>query len=315
MAGWQSGHAAACKAVYAGSIPASASRIIYNGKHMKVAIIGFGFVGKALSNGILNNVDIYKVDPKLNTNIIDLIKFKPDIIFICAPTPMNDDGSQDISIIELIINKIIEFDINLNSDIVLKSTILPDNLKNLKKILPNIIYNPEFLREKHANEDFINSNLIVFGSDNNDYLKISNFYQNFTKCINQDYIKTDLTTASLLKYAINSFLATKVSFFNELNELFLKSGAEESWDSFISYIDKDRRIGSSHMNVPGHDGRKGFGGACLPKDSNALIKYAMSLNTNLNVLKKAISTNNKIRAGYNDLIEREIDQNITYKKE
>ena len=67
---------------------------------MRVGIIGYGFVGKALANGIKNKVDIFKVDPKLGTSISDLINFNPEIIFICVPTPMNDDGSQDIKILK-----------------------------------------------------------------------------------------------------------------------------------------------------------------------------------------------------------------------
>ena len=73
---------------------------------MRVGIIGYGFVGKALANGIKNKVDIFKVDPKLGTSISDLINFSPEIIFICVPTPMND-GSQDIKILKKVIDELI----------------------------------------------------------------------------------------------------------------------------------------------------------------------------------------------------------------
>ena len=67
---------------------------------MKIGIIGYGFVGKALAEGLTDDVEIYKVDPKLNTSLIDLKEFRPNVIFICLPTPMNEDGSQDISILK-----------------------------------------------------------------------------------------------------------------------------------------------------------------------------------------------------------------------
>ena len=74
---------------------------------MKIAIIGFGFVGKALFNGLDEGVDVLKVDPKLNTSIKDLLEFKPEVVFICLPTPMKDDGSQDISRTTVIQNRIV----------------------------------------------------------------------------------------------------------------------------------------------------------------------------------------------------------------
>ena len=78
---------------------------------MKIAIIGFGFVGKALFNGLIEGIEILKIDPKLNTSIDNLSKFNPEVIFICLPTPMNNDGSQDISIVKETLEEITRFDI------------------------------------------------------------------------------------------------------------------------------------------------------------------------------------------------------------
>ena len=83
---------------------------------------------------------------------------------------------------------------------------------------------------------------------------------------------------------------------------------EEEWENFISIISKDTRIGESHMNVPGHDGKLGFGGACFPKDSLALVKLAKNLNIELSVLETVIKSNNKIRKEYLDLDSRETEQ-------
>ena len=277
---------------------------------MKVGIIGYGFVGEALNQGLTGDIAVKKIDPKLGTNINDLKDFKPDIIFICVPTPMNEDGTQDISIIKEIINDLKNN--HLSSLIILKSTILPVYINDIKDFLPSIVYNPEFLREKHALNDFINSELIVFGGDEDACLRASEFYSKYTKCINKNYIFTDVIAASLIKYTINSFLATKVIFFNEINQVFKSSGTSEDWENFISALSFDNRIGSSHMMVPGHDRRHGFGGACLPKDSNALLEYAKILGVNLSLIKTMINTNNKIRASYNTRTEREIEQNISF---
>ena len=264
---------------------------------MKIGIIGYGFVGKALAAGLNEDVSLLKIDPKLNTNINDLIDFKPNAIFICVPTPMNEDFSQDISILNDVIKKLNV--LNLQSLIVIKSTVLPKYIIEIEKQISEFIYNPEFLREKHANQHFIDSKLIVFGQNNTSAKKLEEIYRDHSKCICTDYIYTDAIAASLIKYSINSFLATKVTFFNELNSLFNQSGTEESWDNFILAIANDPRIGNSHMQVPGHDGRLGFGGACLPKDSNAFNIYSEEVGEPLSLLKKVIKTNNKIRAKYN----------------
>ena len=280
-------------------------------KYMKIAIIGFGFVGKALYSGLIDNSDTCLIDPKLNTSIIDLKDANPEIIFICVPTPVSDDGlSQDTSILEKVL---IEIDnLKLSTSIVIKSTVLPDKLEELNA-LHEIIYNPEFLREKTANYDFINSDLIIIGGKKESSKKLGLFYDLHTKCKCKEYIYTDIVAASFVKYTINSFLASKVLFFNELQALYKSSGTKTPWDEFIKIISIDKRIGDSHMDVPGHDGRFGFGGACLPKDSSAFVHYSIKAKKPLNLLKKAIKLNKLIRSKYNNLTEREKVQNIKYK--
>ena len=278
---------------------------------MKIGIIGYGFVGKALANGLNDDVEIIKIDPKLNTSSKDLIGFNPDIIFVCLPTPMMDDGSQDIIILENALNDLKNN--NIKCHVVIKSTVLPGNIENIEKIFPDFVYNPEFLREKSADDDFINSKLIIFGGGKSNIEFVASFYKQHTKCACKDYIFTDAVSASLIKYTINSFLATKVIFFNEIFNLFNKINTTESWDNFTSFISKDERVGSSHMMVPGHDDRLGFGGACFPKDTAALSKYANSLEVELSLIKSVINKNNKIRSGYNSQTDREEEQNISFK--
>ena len=277
---------------------------------MKIGIIGFGFVGKALQNGLKEDVNSIEIDPKLNTNIEDLKNHKPDIVFICLPTPMNDDGRQNIDIVNKVISEINKFDSNLL--IVLKSTILPKYVEEISRICKNLVINPEFLRENYAEEDFINSEIIIFGGKEENCNKLSYFYKNHTNCICKEHIITDDKSASLIKYTINSFLALKVIFFNEMKSVFKNLNSETKWSDFINALSKDKRMGSSHMNVPGPDGRYGFGGPCFPKDVSALVEYSKEIGHELSLLKKANAINNSIRAKYNDLTIREIEQNIKY---
>ena len=280
---------------------------------MKIGIVGFGFVGKALRNGLKDDVNCVEIDPKLKTEISDLKDHNPEIIFLCLPTPMNDDGTQNISIINDVIKEIFKF--NQNPLIVIKSTILPKYVESITSGNSNIVINPEFLREKFANEDFVNSEIIVFGGEENNCKKLSNFYKNHTNCICKEHIITDRISASLIKYTINSFLALKVTFFNEMKSLYDSLNSSYDWEDFIKALSKDRRLGSSHMSVPGPDGRLGFGGPCFPKDVNALIKYSQEIGFELNLLKKANSINNNIRAKYNNETAREKEQNIKFNTE
>ena len=279
-------------------------------RKLKLGIVGHGFVGKATDWGFNKRVSKFIVDPLLDTNILNLKEFEPEIVFICVPTPMCDDGSQDSSIIEDVIKELILYCPSAIK--VIKSTVLPSLLDKLHKLDSKLIYNPEFLREKHANLDFVNSEMIIFGGDRNISSQVSNAYLRHSRCKTKEHIFTDLKTASFIKYAINTFLASKVIFFNELHSVYEKLEVKDSWESIVNFISKDSRIGQSHMNVPGHDGRKGFGGACFPKDSLALIKFAKSLDIDLNLLISTVKVNNKIRSEYKELDSRESEQNVTF---
>ena len=279
-------------------------------RKLKLGIVGHGFVGKATDWGFNKRVSKFIVDPLLDTNIVDLKEFEPEIVFICVPTPMSDDGSQDSSIIENVIKELV---LHCPDTIkVVKSTVLPTLLDELHKFDSKLVYNPEFLREKHANLDFLNSEMIIFGGDRNISTQVSNAYLRHSRCKTKEHIFTDLKTASFIKYSINTFLASKVIFFNELHSVYEKLQVNDSWESVVNTISKDSRIGDSHMNVPGHDGRKGFGGACFPKDSLALIKFAKSLDIDMNALISTVKINNKIRSVYGDLDSRESEQNVSF---
>ena len=275
----------------------------------KIAIIGYGFVGKAMEKGFSKGTNILLIDPILNRPIGDLAAFNPEFIFICLPTPMLSGGSQDNSILIEVLNELKE--VKNDALIILKSTVTPSNLIELEKICDRLVYNPEFLREKNYLEDFKNSTFIILGGNKADNKKVMNLYENHSLCKSKNFLEMDLKSASLIKYSINSFLASKVIFFNQIKDVFDSTNVEIDWEHFIDCISNDTRIGNSHMMVPGPDGKHGFGGACFPKDLSAFINYAEKIGVDLSLLKNVKNINNAMRKDY-DSDHREIEQNITY---
>ncbi len=279
---------------------------------MKIGIIGNGFVGKTVDEGFSLQSTNYVIDPKLNNDIASLEGINLDIIFICVPTPMSDDGSIDTKIIFEVFSEIKKY--CNNCLVVIKSTVTPEAIKGILDIYPKTIYNPEFLREKHALEDFIDSPALIFGGEKKYSEKAASIYNEHAICKTKNYIYTDIFSASLVKYTINSFLALKVTFFNQIFHIFSKADTSISWQEFTNTISSDIRVGSSHMDVPGHDGKMGFGGACFPKDTAALLRYAQSVGSKFTLLEEAIEVNNKIRSSYSSLDAREKEQGIFFNK-
>ena len=278
---------------------------------MKIGIVGYGFVGKAVDYGFKRNIEKIIIDPKLDTSISNLKSHNPEFIFICVPTPMNLDGDQDSSIIEKVLAEI-------NKDysesvVIVKSTVLPSIIEKLSKSHKHFVYNPEFLREKTANEDFVNASSLILGGESDDLKRVAELYNNHSDCKIVEVHETDVISASLVKYSINTFLASKVIFFNQLYDIYRALTSDIKWDEFITMINSDKRIGESHMDVPGHDGRLGFGGACFPKDTAALLSLSKDIDKEFSLLKEVIRINNKIRMQYNELDEREKEQGVNYK--
>ena len=260
---------------------------------MNLGIIGRGFVGSAVANGFDKDCDQIIVDPKYTDNTIeDVIDCK--LVFVCVPTPVSEDGSCDTTIANDVLTELNR--LQYKGVVVIKSTIIPDYLHEFKKEFElKIVYNPEFLTEVNANEDFKNPPFQVFGGKWRDCEVVEKAYLRHSSVRIVPTFKVDLTTASLLKYTINSWLATKVTFFNELKQLHELGSSMVSWEQFTDMLSRDERIGNSHMQVPGPDGEPGFGGHCLPKDTEALLNYANKKNIKMSVLRKAVQTNKKIK--------------------
>lgn len=264
---------------------------------MKIGIIGKGFVGSAVANGFDRKVEQFVVDPRINDNSInDLVRdFDPPLLFLCLPTPKhNSHLDVDVSAVRQALSDL--SDLNYKGIVVIKSTITPDHLTTMKKDFKlKLVYNPEFLTEANSLQDFVNPNMQILGGKWRDCEAVEKAYIRHSSVKTVPTFKTDMITASLIKYTINSWLALKVTFFNELHGLFENSGAAPQWSQFTDMLTRDPRIGDSHTNVPGPDGKFGYGGHCFPKDTKAFLYYSKLKKKELTLLKAAIQLNEKQR--------------------
>ena len=201
-----------------------------------------------------------------------------DFVFVCVPTPMYEDGSQDLSYVENVFLKATEKPVYI-----LKSTVLPGTTDSLSKQYASfkIIFSPEFLTERNTKLDMLTQSRIILGGDLSLTEKQKNLFNERFKIKN--VIQTDAKAAELTKYMNNTFFATKVSIMNEFKLLCDKIGA--NWEDALRGFVSDGRIGDSHLNVPGHDGKLGYGGTCFPKDVNALLSFSNKHNIHLNTIK------------------------------
>ena len=264
---------------------------------MKIGVLGQGYVGSAIKIGFekkyktLNTFDKYK-DSSSTVSSLEELTQSSNIIFICLPTPMKENGECDTGIVEKEITKIDQYSTE-NKIIVIKSTIPPGTTKKINKKSNNIdiVFNPEFLTEQNFIEDFKKQNRIVLGGNKKSVQAIEKVYKIIFPTTK--IIKTDSTTAEMIKYLTNTFLATKVSFANEIKMICDKIDVD--YDKVIEYSLYDKRLGNSHWAVPGPDGKLGFGGSCFPKDINALIYFAKEKGLDLDLLQSVWKTNLKVR--------------------
>jgi len=278
---------------------------------LRIGIIGYGFVGQAVEYSFMTqNTETFIVDPKYNDNTLDdLVEWNPGLIFVCLPTPSNNDGSIDASLVS---NTVKNLKSRLNAFIIIKSTITPRIVSEITSQEFNIAYVPEFLSEGNAKFDMVNSDFMIIGTNfTAAYESVMNYYEKYSMCKKGiNYINVTPSEASFVKYTINTFLAMKTAYFNELYSLADATGV--NYQNILKGVLADSRIGSSHTKVPGPDGKLGFGGACFPKDLNAFIDYSDN-KSKLTILKSVRTSNNRIRSQY-ETDDREKANNIKFKQ-
>lgn len=291
---------------------------------MKIAIIGTGYVGlvtgvclsevghdvtcldineekvRSLKEGVspiyepgleelmLKNMEAGRLD--FTTSHIVGLK-EADVVYIAVGTPQDEDGSADLTYIFKAARDIGQ---NITRDVVVvtKSTVpLGTNYKVRDLVLANlqgnhlveVVSNPEFLREGQAIHDSFNGDRIVIGADNEEAAAI---IEEINKPFNLPILKTSISSAEMIKYAANAFLATKISFINEIANLSEKVGADVA--EVAKGMGQDARIGSKFLNAG-----IGYGGSCFPKDTHALVKISEDYEHNFHLLKSVIEINDQ----------------------
>lgn len=292
-----------------------------------IAVIGQGFVGGALTNVFSErNFTVYCYDKygnysskswkselgKKPTSISDLtsiaesdIKFT-NIYFVCLPTPMFEDGSADLSIVEGVLKELSEAPTNRSRIAVVKSTVPPGSTEKWNKMFEHsglkVVFNPEFLREASALDDMRNQSRIILGGPRPFINKVKHVFQSAFP--NVPVIKTSSTNAEMVKYITNCFLATKISFANEMYQLcnaLDEKGLNVDYDRVVECATMDPRLGNSHWKVPsfetGDNGEPlmGFSLSCFPKDLRALIHKEIEYGLKPTVLNAVWEKNLEVR--------------------
>jgi len=275
---------------------------------MKIGIVGWGYVGATTGLGLRDKHEIFIYDPykdveefSFNTirdlpykNMTNLKKINDmkdlslvDVIFLCLPTPSNEDGSANLSFIENFLT-----DLNKalgDAIIVIRSTVPPGTTVNMQAKFPKFkfVHNPEFLKEKTPLHDFLYPSRIIIGGTNKEAVRrVMEIYEPF-ECMK---IVTDSTSSEMIKYASNCFLANKISYFNEMHDICKKIGADPK--VVAEAVSMDERIGRY-----GIYGGRPFGGSCLPKDLKALIHHVENkIDFEPHLLKAIKRVNDKVNA-------------------
>lgn len=267
---------------------------------MKIGVVGSGFVGKATQVLHHEHTELYVYDiiPELcvppNLELKDMNVC--DLIFISVPTPCGPSGECFLGIVDSVVTELKQHIDESKTHIVIRSTVPPGTSRSY-----DVFFMPEFLTERNYIVDFINNEHWIMGitddeERNNDFKH--KIQQLFTSAKLDGKIVSDTLhfypspEAEMVKYIKNCFLASKVSFFNEMYRIC--EALHINYDDVKEGVSYDPRIGNSHMDVPGPDGKFGFGGICFPKDTQALATFALNNDVKSPVLNAVIERNNTI---------------------
>ncbi len=262
----------------------------------RIGIIGNGFVGDAIHQGMKEYFDvlIYDSNPEKKINTFTRVS-ESSLIFICVPTPMTQSGDFDLSIVKDVVGRFISPKV-----LIIKSTITPSAAEELVNKYPmhSFVFNPEFLTERTAVRDFQNPSRIVLGSNDQQSLEaVEKMYRVVFPCRLIEIIKTDVKTACFIKYFSNCFFAAKVSLMNEFRQVSDAAGID--WNTALNGLISSGWVNPMHTLVPGPDGDYGFGGKCFPKDINAFVSYCKELDIDPVMLQAAWNKNLEVRKDSN----------------
>lgn len=233
-------------------------------------------VGKAVEYGF-RNTSIIISDPQYNSiSVIDVCKENPLAIFVCVPTPTDDSN---YVVLKQVLQQI--KDCKYTGLTVVKSTVLAEHLDGF-----DVLYNPEFLSRATSFQDFVDPPMVIIGGKRAE--ELLTVYQQYSRVNTDKIFLVDIKTACLTKYMMNSFYATKVTFMNQMYDVATELGVD--FNTVGSILSQHPWMGTHHFQVPGPDGERGFGGPCLPKDTQALVN-----RFDIKLLETVISLNNEYR--------------------
>lgn len=256
-----------------------------------IGIVGYGIVGQALAYGFARHKIYFYDKYKKSLTLAEVVK-QSEFIFICLPTPMkHNESGIDLAIINQTVADLARFTNGTDKIIVIKSTVTPGTTMALAKKYPrcHFAFNPEFLTEANYLEDFVNADRTIVGATNDLVSRrlVVLYRERFPK---MKIFQTDPTTAELVKYMANTYLATKVIFANQIYDLCQTLGV--NYEEVKKMVVADHRIYNSHLDITTE---RGFGGKCFPKDTVALLGLAKKLKVDLSLLEKVWRINKKIR--------------------
>lgn len=262
---------------------------------MKIGIMGVGFVGGATAEVLKEKHDLILYDKyKENLNKNPERLSEAEVVFVCVPTPMKSSGEIDHLAIHNSMGLLEEITYHKENRplVAIRSTTISGTTEALSEKYPfDFAFNPEFLKEKTALEDMVNTDRIVLGvSSNKNYEKLLEVYTPVFP--NAKYIQVDTRTAEMIKYAANVMLAGQIALANEIYQIC--SASDVDYDKVKETILLDDRI-AKNIDVPGPDGELGFGGKCFPKDLNALIYLARENGYRPYLLEEAWRLNERVR--------------------
>ncbi len=229
------------------------------------------------------------------------------VIFIAVGTPSNDDGSADLKFVEEVAKEIARY-MDGYKVVVVKSTVPVGTCRRLKQMIKDhqaqatpfdIVSNPEFQREGSAIEDFMRPDRVTIGAESEQAIAIMKDIYSALYLIETPFVITSLETAEMIKYAANTFLATKVSFINEIANLCERMGADVH--PVARAMGLDGRIGKKFLH-PG----PGYGGSCFPKDTRALLRMALEKGYPFKILEAVVRVNDEQRKRMIDKIEEKV---------
>lgn len=244
---------------------------------MNIVVAGYGFVGKVHALAIESKHSVAVHDPDLGYTA-DFAT--ADAVIVAVSTPENLDGSCNMQNVYNVLEQ------SPDVPIMIKSTISIEGWQTIQnRFQKPVTFSPEYLRAKHALEDFRKQTTVQIGGGDVD------FWQTLlTDCLDIDVQVLDPRELILTKYARNSFLALKIAYFNQLHDLCVELGVDP--ETVRQQTVQDERIGSSHSVVTEE---RGFGGHCLPKDTVALTQTARHYGYNFDILKTAVQYNQRIQ--------------------